>query len=199
MLKRTITITIIVLGLILGSVARLDTTMVGTKVNYFSTEDVKVYINDGDNKKLGTLTLADGDLIPCHFDGNNFYKSATLTMDDLKSITDQYAYYYITKTVEVYTSKTIDNTYLQAELVVEGEDELNGAIRAIVKTDNNKKYVMSQESPTALVTDIKLTSTPKSYIFYFYYELEDENVTIENLNASTGANVSLNLYAYIEG
>ena len=192
--RKTITITLTVLGLILGSMATIKTSAIPTRINVQSNEDVKILINNG-GSQVSSVNFKSASMLPLHENNGILYFSPSLSLDDLVN-DNRVSENYIYGSYEFVLNKATDNCYLQVEMVLDGEDEVNSALRCMVEF-KNQHYILSPESPTALITTAKLSKTPIAPIFYIWYELADESCTIENLNAAEGVNITLNLYAYI--
>lgn len=196
MTKKLFEIVLVLLGLITGSLATIRTSIVPTQVSVVSNQDVKIQIDNG-GQPLTSVKMTGGSFLPIHEEKGKFYFSPTLDMNDLVSdsrVNENYAM----MNRAIYIDNDIDNCYLQAELVIEGDDELNNAIRVMIN-DQYKKYYLSKENPVVLCDGKMLTSKNRSSTsFYLWYELSDESITIDNINNGQGAEVTINLYAYVK-
>lgn len=189
------TIIVILTGLILGSIATINTSIVPTRVQVSTNAEVKVLIKEG-TKKVSSINLTGASLLPIHVEDGKFYYSATLNMNDL--IIDNKAIENTVQTgYDLYIDTDIENVKLQAELVVEGNDAINHAVRVLLK-QNGTYYTLSPENPTVLVDCYLKKSQATSVQLFLYYELADESVNIDNINNAEGCNIKINFYGYIE-
>lgn len=195
MTKKTFEIVVVLVGLILGSLATINTSMTATQIVYTSNQDVKVEIVNG-NSVITQANIQGKSLLPLHYENGVFYFSPTLSLDDLVS-DNRVSENYIFSNKTLKASKNVDNCYLQVELVIAGEDEINEAIRLLVKIGQDS-YVLSKDNPTALTNLLLTTNNSISSQFTLWYELADESITVDNLNNSEGADIQINLYAYVE-
>lgn len=185
-------IVIVLVGLILGSLASISTNMIPTQVEVVSNQDVHVRFYNM-TSYISTVTMNSSSILPVHYTGTAFYFSPTLSMDDLTK--DNATDNTITTVRQISIDKATENAYLQCELVINGDDAINDAIRAAVIIGSHR-YLLTPDDPVVL-TDVKLTTANTSVQFVFFYELEDESVTIDNINNATGSNVKVNLYVNI--
>ena len=192
-MKKTFEIILIIVGLILGSMARISTHLTPAHIDVKTNQDVKVIIKDND-KQVNEIEFEGISMIPIHMTGGGFLFSPTLSMDDLISdarVNEN----RITKYYNISTDKDVDNCYLYAELELSGEDELNNAVRVTIQQGKNI-YTVKQGEPI-LMDAFKLSTKDRYLCFDFYYELEDPSCTIENINNATGTDVTLKLYGYV--
>ena len=194
--RKLFKIVITLTGLIIGSLASINTQMIPTRIQVVSNEEVKLVLKDNGNNVSG-VNVSGMSLLPIHVDNTGYYFSPTLTMDDLSKTDVRVSENYIFKSVDARLDTQTDNAYLQAELLINGEDTVNKAIRCQLRI-GNYYYYLSQDEPICL-TDVLLSNTKDTTIkASFYYELEDETCTIENLNNANGSDVELKLYVYVK-
>lgn len=192
MTRKLFEIVIVLTGLILGSLATLHTSVVPTQVSYTTNQNVKVLFENSP-APLSELTKAGKSMLPLHEENGQFKFSPTLTVGDYNDdIPDENLFF---NTQKVKISDNIDNCYLQAELELTGEDEMNKALRAMLMIGNDR-YYLSLDNPSVL-TNLLLSKTAQTIKFYIWYELDDPNCTIENINAAQGSDVDINLYGYV--
>lgn len=186
-------IVLVLVGLIIGSLASISTNMIPSRVEVISNQDVHVkFYNMG--SFLSSVTMNSGSILPVHYTGTAFYFSPTLSMDDLTKdgATDN----TITSVRQVMIDKATENAYLQCQLEITGDDAVNDAIRVAVISGTHR-YLLSPDEPTVL-TDVKLGTSAISVQFVFFYELDDESITIDNINNAEGSNVKVNLYVNVQ-
>lgn len=192
-MKKTFEIILIIVGLILGSMARINTHLTPAHIDVKTNQDVRVLIKDND-KQVNEIEFEGISMIPIHMTGGAFLFSPTLSMDDLISdarVNEN----RITKYYNISVDKDVDNCYLYAELELSGEDELNNAVRVTIQQGKNI-YTVKHGEPI-LMDAFQLTTKDRYLCFDFYYELEDPSCTIDNINNATGTDVTLKLYGYV--
>lgn len=194
MTRKTFEIVLVILGIILGSLATINTSIVPTRVTVTTNQDAKVRIKNG-GSYVDTINFTGKSTLPIHQENGVFYYSSTLSMDDLVSGTSDSSENYIYYSSEISVDKAIDNAYLQIDMEVTGDDAMNGALRIMAEC-GKLRYTLSVDEPS-VVTDIALATTGKVVTFYIYYELDDADCTIDNINAAEGADVSIKLYANV--
>lgn len=187
-------IVIILLGLIVGSLATIDIGVIPTQISYITNQDAHVVIKGAGGSYFSTSFKNTMSLLPVHEENGRFYFSSTLSTDDLEEITDFSNYQYYSS--ELKLDKATDNAYLQVDVDFEGTDEANKALKVLFRCDN-KDYYLDTETPS-VITDVLLTTKPKAFNVYVWYELTDEDCTVDNLNAATGTNVKVEMYAYVK-
>ena len=195
MTRRTFEIVLIILGIILGSIASFTGTIIPTRVSVVTNQDTKVRIKQG-GSYVSEIELGDLQYVPIHYNANNgvYYFSDTLSMDNLSengALNEKFHNIY-----DISLTKYIDNAHLQVELVIEGSDEINGSLRALVKY-KTETVILSQENPCAVFDTMVLSNEDQTIVIDIWYELEDPSCTIDNMNAAVGSNISLNLYANV--
>jgi len=194
--RKLFKIVITLTGLIIGSLASINTQMIPTRIQVVSNENVHLVLKDNGNN-VSSVNVSGMSLLPIHVDNTGYYFSPTLSMDDLSKTDVRVSENYIFKSVDARLDTQTDNAYLQAELLINGEDKVNKAIRCQLRIGTNY-YYLSQDEPICL-TDVLLSDTKDTTIkASFYYELEDETCTIENLNNANGSDVELKLYVYVK-
>lgn len=191
-MKKAFEIILIIVGLILGSVARINTTLTPQRVIVSTNEDVKVEIWDG-AKFVSSIDLNGYEFLPVHQDNGVFYFSPTLSMDDLVSDSRASENYWFNN-FSYRINKSVDNCYLTVGLVTEGEDAIKDSIRLMVQYGKDIYVVKPGET---VDTNIPLDTTKKAIQCSVYYELEDPSCTIENINAAQGTSISLEFYANV--
>lgn len=193
MTRRTFEIVLIILGIILGSIASFTGTIIPTRVSVVTNQDTKVRIKQG-GSYVSEIELGDLQYVPIHYENGVYYFSDTLSMDNLSengALNEKFH-----NTYDISLTKYIDNAHLQVELVIEGNDDINGSIRALVKY-KTETVILSQENPCAVFDTMVLSNEDQTIVIDIWYELEDPSCTIDNMNAAVGSNISLNLYANV--
>ena len=192
--RKLFQIVIVLVGCILGSLATLHTSIIPTQVDVVNNNDVQVrFWNSG--SPLTSINVAGKSMLPLHEESGTFYYSPTLSMDDLNTDSEQMSENLFTTTREVNLDKNISNICLQVDLELSGDDEMNKAVRAYVKCGNNR-YYLSYDEPSVVCYNIGLSKSAKEIEFTLWYELDNENCTIENINAAGGSNVQFKLYGF---
>lgn len=196
MTRKLFQIVIVLLGLISTSLATLTGTIVPTRVEYVTNQDVKIDLLNVSGNAVSTLSMPNKSVLPLHYD-NVFYFSPTLSMDDLstdnsnKQLSDN----KIVVTQNMKLDKETDNAYLEVEFVVKGNDAINESLRCLIVRGTEKHLLKPNER---ILTDIKLTTSPIPVEFDVFYELDSESTTIENINNAEGADITLNLYVNVK-
>lgn len=190
-MKKTFEIILIIAGLILGSLASITTTMTATQVIVTTNQDTKVKIKE-DGNLVSKVTVPGKSMLPVHNKNNNMMYSPTLSVDNLTGYDN--GDNYIAKSYDVSIDKDIENAHLQVELIL-SEDTMTGTVRALVNYGGEIHILSAQDNIVTFENTI--TTKSKAFGFTLYYEMEDESCTIENINASTGVDVEVNLYAYV--
>lgn len=196
MTRKLFQIVIVLLGLITTSLATLTGTIVPTRVEYVTNQDVKIDLLNVSGNAVSTLSMPSKSVLPLHYD-NVFYFSPTLSMDDLstdnsnKQLSDN----KIVVTQNMKLDKETDNAYLEVEFVVKGNDAINDSLRCLIVRGTEKHLLNPNER---ILTDIKLTTSPIPVEFTVFYELDCESTTIDNINNAEGADITLNLYVNVK-
>lgn len=193
MTRRTFEIVLIILGIILGSIASFTGTIIPARVSVVTNQDTKVRIKQG-GSYVSEIELGDLQYVPIHYENGVYYFSDTLSMDNLSESGALNEKFH--NTYDISLTKYIDNAHLQVELVIEGNDDINGSIRALVKY-KTETVILSQENPSAVFDTMVLSNEDQTIVIDIWYELEDPSCTIDNMNAAVGSNISLNLYANV--
>lgn len=156
-MKKAFEIILIIVGIILGSVARINTTLTPQRVIVSTNEDVKVEIWDG-AKFVSSIDLNGYEFLPVHQDNGVFYFSPTLSMDDLVSDARASENYWFNN-FSYRINKSVDNCYLTVGLVAEGEDAIKDSIRLMVQYGKDIYVVKPGET---VDTNIPLDTTKKA-------------------------------------
>lgn len=194
-MRKTFTITTTILGLILASMITFTGSVVPTRIVIQDNSTTLQIVKSA--QKYSTISIGSKSMLPLHYDGNKFYYSPTISMDNLEydsTIINENRILF--NDYNIGLSKYIDNAHLQATLELSGEDEMNKALRCMIVYDNEKKIVSLENND--IIFDGTLDSTDKTIQIYVWYELEDESVTIENINNAEGTDITLKLYAYVK-
>lgn len=191
MTRKVFEIILIIVGLILGSLASIHGEVIPNRVNVVTNQDVQIRIKDG-SQLVSDVEVGNLDILPIHYEDGIFYHSDTLSMDDLVQGDGDN---YFQKSYGISLTKYIDNAYLQVEFTVDGDDAINEALRLRVKYLTNEWVLSPGES--ILMDKEALSTTAITVILTMWYELSDESCTIDNMNAATGSNYSINLYANV--
>lgn len=194
--RKLFEIVIVLVGCILGSLATLSTSIVPTQVSVKNNTEAQVrFWNDG--SPLTSLNVTGKSILPIHESNGTFQFSPTLSMDDLNTDSDSISENILVVTKEVNLDKNIDNVCLQVDLSLSGDDEMNKCIRVYVKNGNNR-YYLSYDQPSVVCYNINLSKSAREIEFGVWYELDNENCTIDNINAATGTDIDFKLYAYVK-
>lgn len=191
MTRKVFEIILVIVGLILGSLASIHGEVIPNRVNVVTNQDTQIRIKDG-GQLVSDVEVGNLDILPIHYENGIFYWSDTLSMDDLVQGDGGN---YLQKIYDISLTKYIDNAYLQVEFTVDGEDAINEALRLRVKYLTNEWVLSPGES--ILMDKEALSTTAITVILTMWYELSDESCTIDNMNAATGSNYSINLYANV--
>lgn len=191
MTRKVFEIILIIVGLILGSLASIHGEVIPNRVNVVTNQDTQIRIKDG-SQLVSDVEVGNLDILPIHYEDGIFYHSDTLSMDDLVQGDNGN---YFQKNYGISLTRYIDNAYLQVEFTVDGEDAINEALRLRVKYLTNEWVLSPGES--ILMDKETLSTTAITVILTMWYELSDESCTIDNMNAATGSNYSINLYANV--
>lgn len=194
MTKRIFTIITLILGIITGSMANLTTKIVPQSVVYDTNENVKVLLNTND---VSTLSVSGKSVLPLHYDEAThlFYSSPTLSMSDLKVDTGNNN--YIGLSANAHLDTNVDNTVPMIEFVVDGDDEINQALKCLLLVDNTY-YLLDTENNSIVLDNVPLTkNNDVMLVFKVFYELEE--TTIDMMNNATGSNIEIQIYAYTKG
>ena len=183
-MKKAFEIILIIVGIILGSVARINTTLTPQRVIVSTNEDVNV---------VSSINWNGYEFLPVHQDNGVLYFSPTLSMDDLVSDSRASENYWFNN-FSYRINKKVDNCYLTVGLVAEGEDAIKDSIRLMVQYGKDIYVVKPGET---VDTNIPLDTTKKAIQCSVYYELEDPSCTIDNINAAQGTSISLEFYANV--
>lgn len=194
MTRNTYTVTIVLLGLLLGSMLTINTSVVPTRVNV-NSNNTQVVVKQG-TQKLSEISFVGKSILPVHFDGYNHYYSPTLDKNGTDYETGANASSnVINQSYDVGISKTVENAYLQVDLELT-EDVMNNSLRVMI-TFRNETHILKAEEPSALFNK-KLDTNCLNFNIKIWYELEDSNTTIDNINASNGTEITLKAYANIK-
>lgn len=194
MTRKLFEIVIVLVGCILGSLATLNTSVIPTQVSLINNQDVQVRFWNSGNP-LTTVNMNGKSMLPVHEENGTFYFSPTLSMDNLNTDKTSIDENTIYTTREVNLDKNVSGMCLQVDLELSGDDEMNKCLRAYVKNGSNI-YYLSADEPSVVCYNIGLTKSARDITFAIWYELDDENCTIENINNASGTDISLKLYAY---
>ena len=189
--RGTYTITLILTGLLLGSLATIRTSIVPTRIQVVSNE-TEVRLSNSSTQATSSVEIEGKSLLPLHYDNGRFYFSETLSMDNLVQTDDETN--RLKGGFNVSLTEQISNAKIKAELVLDGEDEVNSAIR--VKLDYGQETVVLSQENSEHIFSAYHTQT-KQMFYNIWYELEDENCTIENLNDAEGTDITIKLYVYV--
>lgn len=189
-MKKAFEIILVIVGIILGSMARIDTHMSATQISVITNQDTKVLIKS-DGKLVSNVTIEGKEMLPIHNKDGALLYSPTLSLDNLTSYDN--GDNYIFKQYDISIDKDIENAYLEIELEV-SEDSLTPSVRALVRYDN-ETHELSAESPSYTFNKI-LSTKAKPLGVSLFYELAD--CTIEQINESKGVDVSIKLYANVK-
>lgn len=190
MTRKLFEIVVILVGCILGSLATLTVHVVPTQVSYVTNQNAHVYFSG----QISELNIEGKSMLPVHEENGYFKFSPTLTLDDLTTENAEDNYILVSKDITI--DDTVDNCYLQADLELTGDDEMNKCLRVLVQQGKNR-YYLSQANPS-VVTDIKLSKNAVGVKFCVWYELNDPNCTIDNINSAVGTDVKIKLYANVK-
>lgn len=196
MTRKLFQIVIVLLGLISTSLATLTGSIVPTRVEYVTNQDVKIDLLNTSGNAVSTLSMPNKSVLPLHYD-NKFYFSPTLSMDDLstdntnKELTDN----KINAVQNIRLDKETDNAYLEVEFVVKGNDAINESLRCLIVRGTEKHLLKPNEK---ISTDIKLSTSPIPIEYTVFYELDCESTTIENINNAEGADIEIKLYVNVK-
>lgn len=190
-MRKVFEIVLIIVGLILGSLANIHGNVIPTRVNVVTNQDVQIKIKQG-GSKVSDIELGDLDILPIHYEDGKFYHSDTLSMNDLIQGDNGN---FFQNTYDVSLTKQIDNAYLQVDFNVDGEDAINDALRLRVKYLTDEWVLRNGES--IVVDKNALTTGDMSVVLTMWYELSDPSCTIENINAASGSEYRIELYANV--
>ena len=172
--------TIIIAGMLLGTQAIMSTSVKPVQVvSGGGTADIKVS-KTGNSTEYSTMELSGKCLTPVHHDisTNKWYYSSQLDGG------------------YDFTTESKQDVYIRLELELDGNDELNKALRVKVSGPYLGTYVLSADN-NVIDTDSYINSNMvQSCNVYIWYELEDENCTIDNINNANGTNIQIKVGAY---
>lgn len=190
--------TIIIAGMLLGAQAIMSTSVKPVQVVSGSgTADIKVS-KSGNSTEYSTMELSGKCLTPVHHDvpTNKWYYSSQLDMSVLEEYTLSQMNDYIMYGGYDFTTESKKDVYIRLELELDGNDELNKALRVKVSGPYLGTYVLSADN-NVIDTDSYINSNMvQSCNVYIWYELEDENCTIDNINNANGTNIQIKVGAY---
>lgn len=190
--------TIIIAGMLLGAQAIMSTSVKPVQVvSGGGTADIKVS-KSGNSTEYSTVELSGKCLTPVHHDvsTNKWYYSSQLDMSVLEEYTLSQMNDYIMYGGYDFTTESKKDVYIRLELELDGNDELNKTLRVKVSGPYLGTYVLSADN-NVIDTDSYINSNMvQSCNVYIWYELEDENCTIDNINNANGTNIQIKVGAY---
>lgn len=190
--------TIIIAGMLLGAQAIMSTSVKPVQVVSGSGDvDIKV-AKSGYSTQYSELELSGKCLTPVHYDvsTNKWYYSNILSMESTTEYTLNQMKDYIMWGDYEFSTESKNDAYVRLELVLDGNDELNKALRVKISGPYLGTYVLSSEN-NVIDTESYINSDRKQPVtIYIWYELEDESCTIDNINAANGTNIQIKVGAY---
>ena len=190
--------TIIIAGMLLGTQAVMSTSVKPVQVVSGSGDaDIKVS-KSGSSTEYAQMELSGKCLTPVHHEvsTNKWYYSSQLSMDHLEEYTVSQMNDYILWGAYDFTTDSKKDVYIRLELELDGADELNKALRVKISGPYLGTYVLSADN-SVIDTDSYINeSVVQSCNIYIWYELEDENCTVENINSADGTNIQIKVGAY---
>ena len=191
-----IVFTILFAGMLLGTQATMTTSVKPVLVETGEgTVDIKVSKSNSDTL-YDTLEMTGKCLTPISYENDKWYYSKTLDIADITEVTESQIKDYILSGSYTFSTETKDVNYVRLELELDGNDELNKALRVMVSGPQIGTKILSMENPV-LDTSAKISKLySQSVNIYIWYELADESCTIENINNANGVNIKIKVGAY---
>lgn len=191
-----IVFTILFAGMLLGTQATMTTSVKPVLVETGEgTVDIKVSKSNSDTL-YDTMEMTGKCLTPISYENDKWYYSKTLNISDIEEVTESQIKDYILSGSYTFSTETKDVNYVRLELELDGNDELNKALRVMVSGPQIGTKILSMENPV-LDTSAKISKLySQSVNIYIWYELADESCTIENINNANGVNIKIKVGAY---
>lgn len=191
-----IVFTILFAGMLLGTQATMTTSVKPVLVETGEgTVDIKVSKSNSDTL-YDTLEMTGKCLTPISYENDKWYYSKTLDITDITEVTESQIKDYILSGSYTFSTETKDVNYVRLELELDGNDELNKALRVMISGPQIGTKILSMGNPV-LDTSAKISKLySQSVNIYIWYELADESCTIENINNANGVNIKIKVGAY---
>ena len=190
MKRKIFEIVLVIVGLILGSMANISSHFTAMQISVVTNQDAKVVIKEN-GEFVNDVTIEGKEMLPVHLnDDNMLCYSPTLSTDNITSLDN--GDNYIFKQYDIKLDKDIEKAHLQVDIEL-NEDSLKGAVKVMVRFD--KEVHILDANNSSVLFDTLLTTSTKQLGVTFYYEMTE--CTIDEINASTGTDVNVKLYANV--
>lgn len=190
MKRKIFEIVLVIVGLILGSMANISSHFTAMQISVVTNQDAKVVIKEN-GQFVNDVTIEGKEMLPVHLNNDNMLcYSPTLSTDNITSLDN--GDNYIFKQYDIKLDKDIEKAHLQVDIEL-NEDSLKGAVKVMVRY-KDEIHLLDAEN-NSVVFDGLLTTQTGQLGVTFYYEMTE--CTIDEINASTGTDVNVKLYANV--